>query len=126
MRFLLALLLGLSATAEAREGGQWAQVDSAIRDWFRTLMQPDYPSVSCCGEADAYYATTIVEDGKNIAVITDTRDDAPLNRPHVDIGTKIIIPNHKMKWDQGNPTGHAVIFLTNKMDVLCFVDDGGV
>jgi hypothetical protein len=38
------------------------------------------------------------------------RDDAPLGRPHIPSGTRIPVPNHRIKWDQGNPTGHGWIF----------------
>ena len=26
-------------------------------------------------------------------------------------GTRIPVPNRKMKWDKGNPTGHGIIFI---------------
>lgn len=122
---ILAVLVNM---ANARDQGQWAEVDPAVAEWYRELKQPDNPGMSCCGQADAYYADKVyTKDGKNIAVITDTREDAPLQRPHVPPGTEIIIPDHKMKWDRGNPTGHSIIFLTlpndqGMRDVYCFVD----
>ena len=70
--------------AAARDNGQWEATPQEVRDWYRNLKQPDHPRVSCCGEADAYWADSfVVEDGKTIAIITDTRDDAPLKRPHI-------------------------------------------
>lgn len=55
-------------------------------------MQPDNPSASCCGEADAYWCDTInVRDGKTFGTITDARPDAPLGRPHVPVGTEVEI-----------------------------------
>jgi hypothetical protein len=33
----------------------------------------------------------------------DERADEPRNRAHLDVGTEI--PEHKLKWDRGNPTG---------------------
>ena len=125
------MMLFVASSAHARDVGQWETTDPQIREWFSELKQPDNPRVSCCGEADAYYADKVyTKDGKNIAVITDERDDAPLNRPHVPVGTEIVIPDHKMKWDRGNPTGHNIIFLSNpaadgKRDVYCFVDGNG-
>ncbi len=94
-------------------------------------MMPDAPNVSCCGEADAYWADEIhVKDGKTFATITDDRDDAPLMRPHIDVGTVIEIPNHKLKWDRGNPTGHSVLFVRTGHDgdqyVYCFVQGTGI
>lgn len=123
------LLLGsvlLSGPALARDLGQW-NADPAVRDWYQGLMQPDNPVASCCGEADAYWADEVhVRDGKTFAVITDDREDAPLKRPHVDVGTEIEIPANKLKWDRGNPTGHNVLFVNRSLSVYCFVQGGGV
>ena len=95
--------------------------------WYASLMQPDNPTVSCCGKSDAYWCDTInVKGGKTFCTITDDRDDAPLKRPHVPVGTQIEIPDHKLKWDRGNPTGHAVVFLSSSRHVFCFVQAGGV
>jgi hypothetical protein len=127
------MMLFIASGAHARDVGQWETTDPQIREWFRELKQPDNPRMSCCGEADAYYADKVyTKNGKNIAVITDDRPDAPLGRPHVPMGTEIVIPDHKMKWDRGNPTGHNIIFLSNadattgERNVYCFVDGGGV
>lgn len=133
MRSLVATLcaaLLLGQAAQARDQGQWADADPAVSEWFATLKQPDNPNVSCCGEADAYWADDIhvevVGDvSKVIAVITDDRDDEPLHRPHVPIGTRIEVPPHKLKWDRGNPVGHSIIFLSRNLDVYCFVQAGG-
>ena len=111
----------------ARDSGQWEATDGMIRAWYRELMQPDNPRVSCCGEADAYYADSFeVEGDSYVAVITDTRDDAPLGRPHIPVGTKVKVPNVKLKYDRGNPTGHGVIFVNTTLDVLCYIVPGGV
>ena len=116
--------------AGARDLGQWDNYANPahIKKWFQTLMMPDRPSISCCGEADAYYADSfeVSPDGKYIAIITDERPDGPLGRPHRDVGTKIEVPNAKIKWDQGNPTGHGVIFLNTADMVYCYVPPGGV
>lgn len=131
----IALIIG---AARARDNGQWNDPANAeIKRWFEELRQPDHPTWSCCGEADAYWADVVhVRNGKTFAVITDDRDDAPLGRPHIPFGTEIEVPNYKLKWDAGNPTGHAVIFLAHgwgqnedgKPDyiVYCFVQNGGV
>jgi hypothetical protein len=111
----------------AHDSGQWENTDPQTRKWFETLMQPDNPSISCCGEADAYWADEYeVKEGKLFAIITDTRDDGPLGRPHVAPGTRIEVPQHKLKWDSGNPTGHTVIFLSSGGAVYCYVQNGGV
>jgi hypothetical protein len=122
---LFAFLAILSA-APARDVGQWEASDPAIRKWFQGLMQPDNPGVSCCGESDAYWADRVeVVGDKVFAIITDTRPDEPLKRPHVPPGTRIEIPPHKLKWDRGNPTGHTVIFLSPSGEVYCFVQSSG-
>lgn len=98
-----------------------------LNDWYAGLMQPDVPTASCCGEADAYWADEIhVRDGKTFATITDDRADAPLHRPHVENGTEIEIPDNKLKWDRGNPTGHGVLFLSRSGYVYCFVNGAGI
>lgn len=129
---LIALLFSVRISP-ARDNGQWDNPANAeTKKWFQGLMQPDHPTWSCCGEADAYYADEVhVRNGRTYAVITDPRDDGPLNRPHVSVGTEIMVPDHKLKWDNGNPTGHAVIFLARGWDVqnnyivYCFVQSGG-
>jgi hypothetical protein len=128
----------------ARDLGQWGDVDPQISAWFAGLMQPDsFPPVSCCGEADAYWAdqVEIRTDGEGhqqiVAVITDDRDDGPLRRIHEDIGKRYVVPPNKITRQDGNPTGHVVIFLGgvtldrdgNRAEpraVLCYVQNGGV
>jgi hypothetical protein len=117
----------LVGAVNARNLGQWGAVDPELRQWYEALMQPDVPNASCCGEADAYWADEVhVRDGKTYAIITDDRDDAPRNRPHVDIGTEIEIPTNKLKWDKSNPTDHGIVFLSRNRYVFCYVQPGGV
>jgi hypothetical protein len=114
--------------AGARDLGQWKDTDPAISQWYRSLMQPDNKHLSCCGESDAYYADK-VETGPNgeiIAIITDERPDEPLKRRHVPPGTRIVVPKNKIKFDQGNPAGRVIIFLSTNNDVFCYVPVGGV
>lgn len=111
----------------ARDSGQWEGQDAGVSAWYRSLTQPDYPTASCCGEADAYWADSIeVKDGKTYAIITDPRPDEQFRRPHIPLGTRFEVPPNKLKWDRGNPTGHAIIFVTPMRDVLCYVQNGGV
>lgn len=97
-------------------------------DWYATLMQPDNPAASCCGEKDAYWCDDYyARDGKAYCRITDDRDIP--GRPKVAVGTEIEIPPHKLKHDRGNPTGHAIVFgvpNTWGFYVFCFVQGGGV
>lgn len=121
-------MLSLLSVAFARDAGQWDGSDPIIRQWYKGLMQPDNPGVSCCGEGDAYWADrTEIRDGRIFAIITDTRPDGPLGRRHVPPGTAIEIPPHKLKWDRGNPTGHVIVFLSaSDLSVLCYIQNGGV
>jgi hypothetical protein len=69
---LVASVLFLTLPAGARDLGQWETSDPDVVAWYRKLMMPDAPTVSCCGEADAYWADTFEEqDGKYVAIITD-------------------------------------------------------
>ncbi|XUM21083.1 hypothetical protein ACRAVF_27355 [Bradyrhizobium oligotrophicum S58] len=124
---LLAVALFVAGRpGHARDLGQWQATDPALRAWYESLMQPDVPTASCCGEADAYFADEIhVRDGKTYAVITDDRPDEPRGRPHVPVGTEIEVPQNKLKWDRGNPTGHGVIFLSRNRYVFCYVQPDG-
>jgi hypothetical protein len=56
-RIVLVLVFGcVIGVVRARDLGQWESADPAIREWYQALMQPDIPTASCCGEADAYWA----------------------------------------------------------------------
>jgi hypothetical protein len=121
------LMLGTPMLLSARDLGQWASSDASVSRWYKSLMQPDNPTLSCCGAADAYYADLFETDGdRYVAIITDMRDDGPLGRHHVEPGTRILVPNTKLKVDSGNPAGHGVIFLSSSDTVFCFVAPGGM
>jgi hypothetical protein len=114
------LLLFAASPAAARDNGQWADHPAYLRQWFQKLMQPDNPVMSCCGEADAFEADSFeVRGDQYVAIITDGKGMIPE-------GTKIPVPNNKMKWDDGNPTGHGIIFIGNGGQVYCYVAPGGV
>lgn len=95
--------------------------DRHISEWFQGLMQPDNPSLSCCGKADAFEADNFEIDGDHyVAIITD---GFGVYAP----GTRVPVPNQKMKWDRGNPTGHGVLFLqVGTKNVYCYVAPSGV
>jgi len=122
----LAMLLPAAARDKhafvtlARDSGQWDESPAHIRQWFHSLMQPDNPAVSCCGEADAFEADSFEVEGDHyVAVITD-------GKGVIANGTRIPVPNAKMKWDAGNPTGHGIIFIGANGQIYCFVAPGGV
>lgn len=124
--FAAMMVFAFGSPISARDDGQWSDQDAAIRKWFQALKQPDNPAISCCGQADAYYADSFEVEGDHyVAIITDDRPDAPLGRPHIDVGTRVVVPNHKIKWDEGNPTGHGIIFI-GQPGVYCYLAPGGV
>lgn len=126
MKFFVALIVALWGLFPvlAENYGQWDDQDPAITKWFQSLTQPDAYPASCCGKADAYWADSYesTPDGNYVAIITDERDDVPLMRRHLPVGTKIIVPKWKLKVDAGNPTGHGVIFLNQS--VIDLLSDG--
>jgi len=122
MKLPLAALAALAmiASAAARDNGQWGESPAHIRQWFQSLMQPDNPYVSCCGEADAFEADSFEVEGDHyVAIITD-------GKGVIANGTRISVPNAKMKWDAGNPTGHGIIFIGANGQLYCYVAPGGV
>ncbi len=99
---------------------QWGNQDPVVRKWFKSLRMPDHPTTSCCG-ADAYWADDFETKGNQyIAIVTDTRPDGPLRRLHIEPGTRIPIPNYRIKPDQENPTGHGWVFIFHNM-VFCYL-----
>jgi hypothetical protein len=66
-----------------------------------------------------------VNGGRYVAIITDTRDDMPLGRPYIENGKRFAVPNIKIKWDRGNPTGHGIIFIGYGEEVYCYLPPGG-
>lgn len=122
----------------ARDLGQkWEEIepDATVRQWLSEQKQPghDEPDAAgCCGVADAYWADDYVDkDGRFYAIITDTRDDVPMKRVHVEPGTRVEIPRHKFNDTSKhglNHTGHGVVFL-GVMDtglfVYCYFMPGG-
>ncbi len=120
--FLAAMwALSITANATARDGPQWADQDPRIKEWFENLKQPDHPRQSCCGEADAYEADRFEVEGDHyVAIVTGHR--AATDIP---IGARIPVPNQKMKFDAGNPTGHGIIFIGTRGQVFCYVTPAG-
>ena|ERR1700744_2261179 len=145
MKWLAFFLLLIASPAIAHDEGQWDQTgeQAKITEWYRALMRPDAPNSSCCGEADAYWCDDIhvIKDPQDqnktltTCAITDDRPDEPRRRPHIDVGTVIIIPDEKLKWDRSNPTGHSIVFLAQggylssiggQRYVFCFVQGTGI
>lgn len=122
----------------------WADIaeDFEVSAWIKNLKQPDNPEQSCCGDSDAYWADSFetanctqfpseanpfpTQETCYVAIITDDRPDEPRGRMHRPVGEKHIVPTYKLKFDDGNPTGHGVIFLNSSGSVYCYVTPGGV
>jgi hypothetical protein len=114
------VLLTLPAAASARDNAQWQDQPAFLRQWFQALMQPDNPFQSCCGEADAFEADFFEVNGDQyVAIITNGKGVLPE-------GMRITVPNEKMKWDDGNPTGHGIIFIGANGEVFCYVTPAGI
>lgn len=105
-----------------------------VHEYFATLVMPDNPTVRCCGESDAYFADAVAPCAPGdvpvgggecalVAIITDERSDTILieqpngvgkviNRPHLDVGTRVVIPRHKLRRKPvANPTEHTLFFV---------------
>jgi len=99
IKFLLAAVAAVAMLlpAVARDNGQWSNSPAAIRWWFQSLMEPDNPAVSCCGEPDAFVADTFEVEGDHyVAIITGRKGTLPED-------TRVAVPNGKMKWDARQP-----------------------
>jgi hypothetical protein len=120
----LIIFLGFSAAKLWAHDHEHPEHDQ----WYQTLMMPDQPSVRCCGRQDEYRCEAFTRKGETWCRVIDDRDIK--GRPPVAIGTEIFIPRHKYKFDQGNPTGHTLVFGRPSGDndflVYCFVQGGGV
>ena len=104
-----------------RDDPEWENNPPHIRKWFQSLMQPDFPQASCCGEADAYEADLFERDGNNWVAIITGQSPGVANKPHIPEGTRASVPNSKVKWDRGDPTGHGIIFIGSRGEVYCYV-----
>lgn len=121
----IMLCLCLIDPAKARYDPEWENSPPHVRAWFQSLMQPDNPHMSCCGEADAYEADMFEVDGDNYVAIITAQGPA-VQKPYIKEGTRINVPNSKMKWDKGNPTGHGIIFIGLQGQIYCYIAPGGV
>ena len=106
--------------ALARDYGQWENSPPHVRRWFQGLKQPDNPRVSCCAKP------TRTKPISSRSTAAATLRSSPTARERSRNGTKIPVPHHKMKWDEGNPTGHGIIFIGVQGQVYCYVAPGGV
>ena len=107
---IICATLYFNHLAHGAEPRRWMTTPE-ISAWYRDLMQPDAPMVSCCGEADAFEADDFEAEGDHyVAIITNGKGIIPE-------GLRISIPNAKIKWDAGNPTGHGILFVSTSASV---------
>lgn len=127
---ILALLLMLwPSVTQAQDYGA-----PDLSAYFRSLMMPDQPSRSCCGEADAYFADETEacrpSDGEScalVAIVTDTRPDAPRGRRHIAPGTRYAVPQSKVRRVPiPNPTDRNLLFVAPADNVLCWEPVSGL
>jgi|SoiMethySBSTD1v2_1073268.scaffolds.fasta_scaffold17725_5 hypothetical protein len=110
---------------QIRYDPEWENSPPHVRQWFQDLRQPDQPQLSCCGEADSYEADLYEQDGESyIAIITG--QGPAVDKPVIPAGTRLTVPNSKIKWDKGNPTGHGIIFVGGNFKVICYVPPAGI
>lgn len=99
-----------------------------IRKWYANAKTPGSSPyiVSCCGEGDAYWVETISVGEKGIRV--KIVDDRKIQNRMVRDGQIIFVPYERFDdKQQGNPTGHEIIFLSgDATTVYCFFPNGGV
>ena len=117
---VVALAGSLQVQSERGTINKSPEADPVISAWYKSLTQPDDPTMSCCGEADAFEADSFEADGDHYPAIITNRKGLVAD------GTRIPVPNWKMKWDKGSPTGHGIIFLGADGKVFCYVTPSGL
>ncbi len=97
-------------------------------EWYESLKQPDNPTVSCCGVADAYWCSfPYTRDGKNYCKLEDHRIIP--RRTTFPVGMEVESPDRKMmegSKTRGNPTSHSIVFLSSGGIVYCYVMSSGL
>lgn len=116
----LAAVLWAVTAAHARDDGQWEGQPAEIREWFRSVMQPGNPYLSCCGEADAFDVELAGDnpDGSIITTIINGRGVIP-------DGTRVDVPRAKLQSKYGNPLDHYILFLGSSGQVYCLIPKVG-
>lgn len=115
--FCFLILIG---PAHARPGSQWQNVPEQIREWFQSVMQPENPYQSCCGESEAYDVEMAGNgsDGSLIVkIISGPTED--------EIGRTIDVPRAKLQTKYG-PTGRFILFMGIGERIYCLIPIEGV
>lgn len=114
-----ALVLAAGGAA-ARDNGQWSDQPKEIRDWFRSVMRPDSPYQSCCGEADAF-DVELAGDNPDGSIATRVLD----GKGAIPDGTRINVPRSKLQAKYGNPLDNYILFIGSGGQVYCLVPKTG-
>jgi hypothetical protein len=114
-RIAIAALLicapAISIPAMARDNGQFSNVPTEIRAWFKSVKS--HAGIPCCDISDGHRTDY------------DMRVDkywVPIN------GQWMMVPPEAVVEDSGNPTGDAVVWYTEfngNVYLRCFVPGGG-
>jgi hypothetical protein len=128
---LLVLFRPLPGHGREFYSGQYAQVDPAIRQWFRDQKSPR-TGIPCCSEADGAYAEEDIRDGHYRARFTwrscYARECHDLDSGWMDVPDDVVIhdPNRRgapvVWWFRGSstdPTHPAV-------GIRCYAPGSGV
>ncbi|HEY4775866.1 MAG TPA: hypothetical protein VIH40_13730 [Xanthobacteraceae bacterium] len=111
---MLIMMLWLTTLATARDRGQYAQVDPAVRAWVKSLATPRSGSAGCCDISDGQPPEAIWDmGGGRYRVMIEGRwhdvpDDALIGEP--------------------NRLGYAVVWFRmdgDRPDILCFLPGAG-
>ena len=109
---VIALLSSAPFAAMAFDNGQYNDVPSDIRAWFKTVRSPR--GVPCCDIADGHRT--------DYEMRADNHFWVPIN------GEWMIVPDEAIVSNDGNPTGDAVVWYTiynGTVYIRCFVPGGG-
>jgi hypothetical protein len=107
---LVALLAGMTAltgAALAFDNGQYGNVSSDIRAWFKGVMAPN--GVPCCDISDGHRTDYDVRNGAYWVPIE---------------GEWMAVPERAIIRDRGNPVGQAVVWYVRhrgSIIISCFV-----
>jgi hypothetical protein len=130
----VGLFLALAgAPSHGRElyPGQYAQVDPAVRQWFRSQKSPR-TGISCCDEADGAYAEEEIREGHYRTRFTwrfcFARECQDLDSGWMDVPDDVVIhdPNRHgapvVWWARASGTDAA----SAKVRIRCYAPGGGV
>jgi hypothetical protein len=120
MKYLIAVILLMPTLAMARDDGQWAKQSPEIRQWFLSVMQPENPYQSCCGEADAFDVELDGDnpDGSISTIIINGKGIYP-------DGTHVDVPRSKLQAKFGNPLDKYILFIGSGDRIYCLIPKVG-